>query len=337
MVFFVVFGHLSRGFSSPVKDDIYRVIYTFHIPVLIFVSGYFARFNRWKIISSLIYPYILFQVLYILFDGLVYNGTNFVIQFTTPNWILWYMMTLIWYYLLIPFIDSDSLFIRVFTVAGVVGGSLLAGKFSDIGYFMSLSRFFTFWPYFVLGYYLGHPADVPAAFVPKTFSKSLSGNTVRIILLCLVCLMAWFVRQNPHFSNNVLFGSNSYADAGYTPGMKLMLLLIAFTWIAFFMVVIPNVKIPLFSSIGTATLPIFLLHGFCVRLLQQYGAFSHGTLGNLLLSVVVDFGILLLFGNPVSNFLFRKLCTGWWLEAIVKKLRTISAEKQSGGTSLHRI
>lgn len=322
MLFLVVFGHLLECFSSTAGDNVYRVIYSFHIPVLIFISGYFARFNRWKIISSLIYPYILFQVFYICFEGQLYGIPDIEIQFSTPTWLLWYLMALIWYYLLIPFIDSRRLFIRGSVIAGAVLLSVLAGFFTDIGYFMTLARFFTFWPYFIAGYYLGHPIDVSDASIHKLFQKRFFRNAARIISVCLVCLLTLVVRYGTRFSKRVLYGSYPYKNAEYTPSTKIMLLLIGLIWIVFLLTVIPNVKIPLMSSIGGASLPVFLMHGFCVRLLNHYKFFSYSTLENILLALVISFGILLLFGNPVSAFLCRRLCTGWWMETIVKKLRT---------------
>ena len=66
LIFLVVFGHMlefTPGYTN--THDIYRIIYSFHMPVFIFVSGYFARFSPRKILTTYIWPYILLQTLYL--------------------------------------------------------------------------------------------------------------------------------------------------------------------------------------------------------------------------------------------------------------------------------
>lgn len=69
LIFSVVFGHmleLFMGKNSP-ERVLYLVIYSFHMPLFAFVSGVFARYNPVKIKNNMIYPYLIFQTLYLLF------------------------------------------------------------------------------------------------------------------------------------------------------------------------------------------------------------------------------------------------------------------------------
>lgn len=324
MIFLVIFGHLLEGIPSAVGQDIYRVIYSFHIPVLIFISGYFSEFNRYKIASSLMYPYVVFQALYTIFNS-VLNHVQMDLQFTIPLWILWYLLVLIFYNLLIPFIDSRNFAARIFVLAGSVGISLLSGYYTDIGYYMTMSRFFTFAPYFIAGYYLGHPVGRQVTPVTKYFSK----GGMKLFLLFLVSIFACYVKLNTGFSKYVLYGAYSYLDGVYSSGIKLMLMVISSVWIIFFLVVTPNVKIPVLSAAGGNTLAVFLLHGFVVRILQKYKVFLFGSPVNLLLAAGISLGILLLFGNSYFAVLFKKIFTGWWLEEIGKKLPPTFMVKKS--------
>lgn len=70
LIFLVVFGHMLELASA---RRIYLIIYSFHMPAFIFVTGYYAKFKPRKILLELIMPYILFQTLYLLFDGYI-NG-----------------------------------------------------------------------------------------------------------------------------------------------------------------------------------------------------------------------------------------------------------------------
>lgn len=147
-MFCVILGHfLSLFIEEKGICFIYRVIYSFHMPLFIFLSGYFARFNRRKILSSLIVPYFVFQTLY-----LCLATKTFSFQYTTPYIHLWYLLALTFYYLLILFFDiSNKNRIGIIVVAFVL--SLLVGFESTIGYYFSLSRFMVFLPYFLCGYY----------------------------------------------------------------------------------------------------------------------------------------------------------------------------------------
>lgn len=153
-MFCVILGHLLELlFNEKSINFIYRVIYSFHMPLFIFLSGYFAKFNRIKILYSLTFPYIVFQTLYLIFDNLlIKNNNGFSIQYTTPYFHLWYLLALTFYYLLIPFFNvSNKKRIGIIIAAFVL--SLVVGFESTIGYYFSLSRFMVFLPYFLCGYY----------------------------------------------------------------------------------------------------------------------------------------------------------------------------------------
>lgn len=49
LILFVIFGHLLEYIKGDISENIYRIIYTFHMPVFIFISGYFAKYNRKKL------------------------------------------------------------------------------------------------------------------------------------------------------------------------------------------------------------------------------------------------------------------------------------------------
>ena len=63
LIFLVVLGHLLEISNPfPGKDVLYKLIYSCHMPVFIFISGFFAKFHGNKIVFHLIYPYLLFQI-----------------------------------------------------------------------------------------------------------------------------------------------------------------------------------------------------------------------------------------------------------------------------------
>lgn len=144
LIFFVIFGHLIEYFAA--DGILYRWIYSFHMPVFIFISGYFAKFNPKKIVCNILVPYVLLQILYTAFDHLLYGNAPFRLQFTTPYWLLWYLLSLFCYYLLLPLIDTDRASVQLFVFLACVALALLSGFGQGFGYFLSLSRTFVFLP-----------------------------------------------------------------------------------------------------------------------------------------------------------------------------------------------
>ena len=64
LILLVVFGHLLEYIRGDISENIYR-IYTFHMPVFVFISGYFAKFKKKKIIFQLLLPYLVLLTIYI--------------------------------------------------------------------------------------------------------------------------------------------------------------------------------------------------------------------------------------------------------------------------------
>ncbi len=296
LIFLVILGHFIELFQGEFSLALYKIIYSFHMPAFLFLTGFFARFKPRKIFFNLICPYILFQTLYRAFDAFIIHGKNsFTLNFTTPYWILWYLLTVICYYLLIPLIDTENVRSRQIILGLAIAISLLAGYDSSTGYYGSLSRSFTFLPFFLAGFYLSKTKKMPQK---NRLTLPLSG------LFALLC--SFYIINNNDITKQVLYGSYSYEKAGYHPLIKAILLICGFAWIVFLLSAVPNKRIPFISLFGQNTLPIFLLHGFLIKLAQKYEVFTFSGIQNLLLAFALSLVIICLFGNPWIAKLFHK-------------------------------
>lgn len=308
LIFCVVFGHMFEVFG---KGGIYLVIYSFHMPAFIFVSGYFARFDARKIVSSLIYPYFLFQTIYIVFDAFINHkgigGLEF--QYTTPYWLLWYLLAMTFYYLLIPFMESMD-YKLLMALACVI--SLIAGFDQSMGYYLSLSRFFTFLPYFVLGIGWKH----------WKLDSLLENRAFRVINIIFVLITCVIIGKYKFITDSMLYGSRSYVAADYNILIKALLLLCGINWIMLFMWVFPRIKIPLVSCVGENTLVIFLAHGFIKKLMERLGGiFVYSRVVNIGLAVLISLIIVFIFGNKYIGALGRYVCTGEWIGKVMSRIR----------------
>jgi fucose 4-O-acetylase-like acetyltransferase len=295
LIFCVVLGHLCELFDI---GGLYRVIYTFHIPVFIFVSGFFAKFNGKKIVRNLICPYIIFQILYLIFDMFI-TGSSFEagkIQFTRPYWLMWYLFAMILYHLLIPFIESQGNLIVAVIISCAL--SLLAGFDNRIGYFLSFGRFLTYLPYFVLG----------MAFRKLSLEKSLCKKRLKFISAAIAIAVSILIGRYIYIGRNVLYGALSYSTVGYTISLKAALLFLGINWCFFFMWIMPKRQIPVISIIGQNTLPVYLLHGFIKLYLEkQCNIFVYSKTVNMMLAVLISSLIVALFGNKYFGNGFKVL------------------------------
>ncbi len=303
LIFLVVYAH----FMELAPTRLYYIIYSFHVPALLFVSGYFARFDRKKILLRIAVPYVLFQVLYILADNAIFvRDPATAMQFHQPYWLLWYLLVLLYDHILIPLFDVKGWPARCAVLAASVGLALLAGFDDSIGYDLSLSRFFVFLPFFIAGYYMGHPER------RETENNGLpAGMRIPCALAAgaAAAACAWYLWNRETLTNRMFYGSFAYKPGEYTIYTRAMLMFIAAVWIAFFLLAVPDRKIPIVSVCGRYTMPVYLLHGF-LRLYVQGRMKWLQELGKMRLTIlfaVVALAIVLAFGNPYVGGLFNLL------------------------------
>lgn len=308
LIFLVVLGHFLAW--VPGSQTLYRIIYLFHMPAFLFITGYFSRFRPRKLLLDLLYPYLLFQLLYLLFDTLVLKDApldHMVVQFTTPYWLLWYLLATIFYRLTVPLIDRVPHRCRPLALVGAVVLSLAAGYVRELGYFLSLARFFSFCPYFLAGHYA---AQSPGFL--RWMDRPLKQKWPPALLGCSIAAVSCL--HEHQFTLSMLYGSVGYAKAGFGPGLRLAQLVFAWGWILALLVLIPNRPIPAVTRLGQNTLPIFLLHGFAVRLIGHSHLFQFPLWANFLLAFALSLVLVALLGAPVTRSPFQLLFTGKWLD-----------------------
>ena len=149
LIFCVVLGHLLELFGGQERRWIYIKIYCFNMPAFVFVSGIFSRMNPERFIRQILYSYVVYQSLYLLFQRLCLKQEN-IFQFATPYWLLWYLVSLMFWLLFLPIINGFS---RKWVLIVSVILALLIGFDQSIGYYMSFSRTLVLLPFFVAGHY----------------------------------------------------------------------------------------------------------------------------------------------------------------------------------------
>ena len=163
LIFLVVLGHLTfKDYGIGVK----RLIYSFHMPVFVFLSGYFTSlsWNKDKQrywIKKTILIYVIAQFAQCLLKVLIgfasslMNGSVFCLSsvlkwsmLTIPGIALWYLVCLVYWRVAFWTIGDKLNDIHLFIVSCIV--AILAG-FVPLDYELSFQRAFAFLPFFMLG------------------------------------------------------------------------------------------------------------------------------------------------------------------------------------------
>ncbi len=306
LIFCVLLGHCLELFHAGI---LYRVIYTFHMPAFVFLTGSYVRYSPRKI-ASFFWTYGVFQVLYLTFDAFILADAETVkIQFTTPYWLLWYLLAVIIYYLLTPMLSAGHWIVQVIIATCI---SLLAGFDSSIGYYLSLSRILVFLPFFVLGYGVANSEKVQKFITGNEHKYREMRMYIGIISALFVVISVLCICKSTKITSQTLYGSYSYEAASFGPHIRLLQMFFAIGWIAFLVIIMPNVKIPLISTLGANTLSIFLMHGFVIRLAGKHKIFHYTYEKNLIFAIVLSLMVMVIFGNKWIAKLFHLIFSGKW-------------------------
>lgn len=107
LILLVVLGHTLEIVvtDGSFSRALYNSIYLFHMPLFIFVSGRFSHvkdtksFNRsiFKLLETLI----IFQIIRSFVIPVIWGDNIEWKYLIVPNWILWYLMALIWWRIMV--------------------------------------------------------------------------------------------------------------------------------------------------------------------------------------------------------------------------------------------
>ncbi|WNS76954.1 acyltransferase family protein [Bacillus sp. DTU_2020_1000418_1_SI_GHA_SEK_038] len=312
LISLVVFGHFLQSFIEDSEGiyTLYKVIYTFHMPAFILISGYFAKgFNKKgyvsKITRKLILPYIIFQVIYSVFYFFLYKESSFQVEPLKPHWSLWFLISLFsWNIMLLAFTKYKASY--SLGAAFIVG--LLVGYIDWITNYLSLSRTFVFFPLFLIGYYL-----------KREHFSFLQTAKIKLAALCVLAIVFTGFYFSPDLNHEWLLGSKPYTEMG-AASIGAMLTRLGFYILSLIMVFSFFSLVPkghyFFTNLGKNTLYVYLLHGFFIRIfrespVQHYFTEPQNYLllagASLLLTLLLSSKITVPFAQPLIELKTTKL------------------------------
>ncbi len=255
LMLLVVLGHLLEyRLGNSGVNYLYVVIYLFHMPAFAFLSGCVTRFDGssgyWKkTVTDVLLPYLVFDTIYQLLS-FWQAGKWGVLQYTTPYWLMWFLLALfVWRVLLALFVNLR------FPLSLAVLLGLAATYFSDVGYYLSLSRALSLFPFFLLGTLLGNRPLLPRGNQPL----------VAMVGMAILLIAAWHLQD---VSKVVIYRSAALfavrPDVLGVMELYVVLTVSALTGIVLLQM-LPARQIPYVTSLATGIIGAYLLHGMLVR------------------------------------------------------------------------
>ena len=299
-IFCVVLGHLCETVHFYGSDFLYIWIYSFHMPLFACISGFcfsYGKGEKYKVLKNLIYPYLIFQTLWALFNINVMNDQS-SLQYTTPVWVMWYLMSMSAWYFAAHLLEVNGACAKIiFPVSILI--ALIVGYDITIGYFLSLSRTIVLFPFFYLGICIRKNIAI--------LGKIRVNIKYRILSVCvlLACTVLIFVLRFD-ISSSWLYHSYDYIRSGSNIWHRSAILLVASVIILSLFCIVPDKNYGFLTRLGQNTMPIFLLHGFVIKILGLIDWSSH-VQARFLWCIIISLVIIFVFGSKPTTVLLRPL------------------------------
>lgn len=306
MIILVIFWHTIThlymgGVTEPLMRYLYCAIYTFHMPVFIFIAGCFSKrivdydtYTR-KAITTCLLPYLVFSIFYGMLAAAFNHKFANALNVLMPRWTMWFLLSLFFWKIMVePFVKIRWPFIVSIFL------SLYAGLFDSVGVFLALGKTFGFFPYFLAGY----------SFTSDSIGRVRKFNYKIIATIAFVFAM---VIIGIAMSRNVAIGTflmkESYVFLGQTFAegvlLRSMSILLGFVCIYFFLCVIPNKKC-MFSTFGMYSLTIYLAHSGVISVFERILKVKFNNPHYFIIfAFLFSLAVCFVFGNKRIHRLYR--------------------------------
>ncbi|SMF88964.1 Fucose 4-O-acetylase [Paenibacillus uliginis N3/975] len=280
---------------------LYLWIFSFHMPLFVLVTGYFAKSSLMgktgrKVILQIAIQYVIFQSLYSLLDAVFFHVDDIHRSFFAPYLLLWFLFSHACWRLLLLSMGKLTAGQQLF-FAAVLG--VIAGYLPVDGVWLSVSRTFVFFPFFLVGYHFSFETFA------LRFKPWIKGIAATISLLLFIGFSVW----GSNLPAGWLYGSMTYAELGqdvwYAGLFRIAVYALQLTASAAFLSWVP-MTMGRITDLGRRTLYVFLLHGFIIRLMDFSGlheSISH--FGGAMLLIAAAILCTVLLAQPGFKRLFH--------------------------------
>lgn len=255
LIILVIMGHVitSLDNTNRVNHAVMGLIYIFHMPLFILISGYLTKTPQqqrpremWLGILRIALPLVIFHLISSV-RGWCITGKFLVFFESFPFDILWYLLSLIYWRVAVYYTPRAILKRPALYLAIALALSVLSGL-TYLGNFLSIQRALNFYLFFLLGYYYRHGAISEALW---------KRNAVHgVVVIVLLPLIFWLY---PH-CGNFMNGADHYSIADIPQKVLILACSIAMSLLVFNLTRSQR----WLSRIGKDSLFFFLYHRYII-------------------------------------------------------------------------
>jgi len=267
LVTLVVVGHSWTLLPDhTARHWVYDFLYLWHMPAFVLVTGHLSRSFTWtrqnlvRLVTVVGVPYVVFEAAMAAFRIHVGGEGGIERLFIQPHWPMWFLAALFLWRLATPLILTTPAPVSVAVVVSLLGG-LLAGDILDIG------RATAMLPFFVIG-----------LVATKDHIELLRRRTTRAVAACALVVAfgaAFFV--DGRMRTEWMYWRSGYDAMGvsFAEGALIRLgLLVAAVVLALSALALVPRGAAWFTRLGTASMVVYLFHGFAIRGAEYSGAMA---------------------------------------------------------------
>ncbi|MGY2873219.1 fucose 4-O-acetylase-like acetyltransferase [Marmoricola sp. URHA0025 HA25] len=289
----------------------YDFLYAWHVPAFVTITGYLSRSFRWTpaklwgLVQTVAVPYLIFEAVLAWFRYGV-GGVELDQLFADPHWPMWYLSALFFWRLMTP------AFLRMSAPAALavaIAISLVAGLAA--GNILDSARILGLLPFFVLGLTISE-REWGWLRSRRAVLPALLG--VAVVAVFTWRAQGWIPTEWYYYRSryDVLESNNLDAVA-----IRSVLLCIGLIGTASCFALVPRSR-SWFSTLGAATLVVYLFHGFFVLTAKYEGypdwAAAHAVVAFLVTTLAAIALALLLAVPPVARTLGVLVDPIGWLD-----------------------
>jgi fucose 4-O-acetylase-like acetyltransferase len=308
----VVFGHLIESIrGTQVVDDLYALVYAFHMPAFLLMSGVFASSDRLspkRLVGTaqLLVTWLVVEFAWVLLRTVTGDHPFPATFLVMPKWGCWFLVSLFTMRVLLPYVALLPYPLVLSSLA-----ALGVGLIPSIGQPFSMSRTITLLPFFLLGWAIKQRGlDRRAWFGAPSVRLRLAA----VVLLAAGAAAVLLLMAMPHFNWELFTWRRGYSGMHYGPVRGLALraatLAIAAAMTFALLLLVPR-RTRWFTRFGENTLYVYVLHIPIISAIETWQLDER--IAQVPLSAVVAFALAIAITLALSQPIVKRL-TSWALE-----------------------
>lgn len=289
LITLVVGGHFADTLIdySKIYSSIFLFIYAFHMPLFIFISGYF---HSEKNITKKIIFYTSLGFLYKIFSFIVdrINGdTRFIFTLLSDGGLAWYIFVLAIYTLALSLLKDQN---KKFILIGSIILACFVGYDKSIGDFLYLSRAIIFFPFYILG-------TMMQSFDTLEFKRKYPLLKVVALLIFVAWGILCITKVDTLYGLRYMFsGRHPFPDGiiSFGPIVRLACYTISTLLCISLILITTSRKIKWISDFGKNTINVYFWHYHLFYLIRPFidfnkvfSSFSFGFIAYVIATIVV--------------------------------------------------